>query len=125
MPLALASSSTHICTSAERHGNEDISGIIGTIGGGYSLSIGGTIGLVSGRSEKLAAAAWVNESAASILKTRRGNGSAQKVEEGGDRKLDERAQCGRVRTCGDCKNLERDLNFLQEVTEVTCNCHTA
>ena len=86
MPLALASSSTHICTSAERHGNEDISGIIGTIGGGYSLSIGGTIGLVSGRSEKLAAAAWVNESAASILKTRRGNGSAQKVEEGGDRR---------------------------------------
>ena len=84
MPLALASSSTHICTSAERHGNEDISGIIGTIGGGYSLSIGGTIGLVSGGSEKLAAAAWVNESAASILKTRRGNGSAQKVEEGGD-----------------------------------------
>lgn len=118
MPLALASSSTHICTSAERHGNEDISGIIGTIGGGYSLSIGGTIGLVSGRSEKLAAAAWVNESAASILKTRRGNGSAQKVEEGGDddRKLDERAPMGAGadlrRLC--IKNLKRLK--LQQVT---------
>jgi hypothetical protein len=107
MPLALASSSTHICTSAERHGNEDISGIIGTIGGGYSLSIGGTIGLVSGRSEKPLAAAWVNESAASILKTR-GNGSAQKVEEGGDRKLDERAPMwagADLRRL--CKNLKR------------------